>query len=54
MTKRGPKPFHSNCGRPMPFRLIAQRIGVSVRTVKYDFARGMTKLRSLSLGPEVR
>jgi DNA-binding CsgD family transcriptional regulator len=38
----------------MPVRLIAQRLGVSVRTVQYDLSRAIEKLHVLALYTEVR
>jgi DNA-binding CsgD family transcriptional regulator len=31
----------------MPVRLIAQRLGISVRTVNYDLARAFKKLQAV-------
>lgn len=49
MAKRGPKSFPHSCRsrRLMPVRVIAQRLGCSVRTVNYDLRNGLMKLREL-------
>jgi transcriptional antiterminator len=49
MAKRGPKPYRPGCRRLMPVRLIAQRLGVSVRTVHYDLNHAIEKLRNQPL-----
>ncbi len=54
MTRRGPKTYAPGCGRLMPTRLIAQRLGVSVRTVNSDLSHALQKLRARAIQMEVR
>lgn len=44
MANRGPKPYEMSGRGPIPARVIAQRLGVSVRTVRYDLASAQRKL----------
>lgn len=45
MAKRGPKPFDETSDRLMPTHVIAQKLGVSKRTVDYDLERAFNRLR---------